>query len=189
MSLPTGWSIQVLGVRAQLDGQGTTRAIHGDYALLDASGNQVGGGTHSIPANAPGTLAQFSGDGTTIAFTTAGVPGRRVQQVRVGGTVQATGWTAAQNADKTWTVTFATAPVAAPKDANNTPIPNVAVVVQTGPGLDDPACDLAGSLGLGSASGTVYQGGAHASAHQHVADVHALLAAYMQARIQADKFS
>ena len=164
MALPTGWSLQVLAVRSQLDSTGTTRAVHGDYALLDASGNQVGGGTHTVPANAPGTLQQFIGDGTTTAFTPT-IPGCRVQQVRVGGTVEAAGFVATQNADKTWAVTFAVAPVAATKDANGNPIPNVAVLVQTGPGLDDPACDLAGTLGLGTASGTVYQAGAHASAH------------------------
>lgn len=191
MPLPTGYSVRVNAIRMHLDAAGATKVAHVDYALLDANGNQVGGGTHSLPARQPGTMDTFTGDGTTTAFTTKAAPfGGKLTAVRLNGTVQTTGFTTATNSDGTITVTFATAPSSGdPKATPPVPPDEVQLVYPTGPGLDDPSCDLAATLGLASGSGTVYAGNSHTSAHQHVGDVNSVLAAWGAARVAADKFS
>ena len=191
MSLPTGWTIQVNAIRAQFGPGGTNPAAHVDYNILDASGNSVGGGTHSLYQRGPQQSDPFTTDGKTTTLTTSKAPyGGTNQTVTLNGSVVTTGVTFTTNTDGTVTATFTKAP-AAPASASRA-TNNLTLSYPLGPSLTNAAGDLPTVLGLTSGSGTVWSGTVGgqslSSAHENVTDLAALLLAWATVRVVDDRF-
>jgi hypothetical protein len=186
MSMPSGWTIQTGAIRAMFGPGGANPSCHIDYTILDANGNNVGGGTHSLYQTGPQATDQFVTDGKTTAFTTTQAPfGGEDPTVTLGGQPITSGVTFAANANGTITATFATAPAAATGTQ-----PNLQLTYPTGPSLTNSAGDLVSALGLTGGTGTVYTGGGGKllTAHSKVVDLAALLLEWAQTRVVGDKF-
>lgn len=171
--------------RAMFAADGTP-SVHIDYSLLDATGNVVGGGTHSLYNTGAHDTDPFTTDGKTDSFTTLKAPYGGVDPtVVLDGKTVTSGITFASNTNGTVTVTFATTPT-----ASSSSQPNLQLLYPTGPSLTNAAGDLPSVLSLSDqTTGPIYQdaSGTIKTSHKSISEFAAVVLGWAKIRVEQDK--